>query len=182
MFASTVPLFLRILPDTVKAYRHRTLLIVFNIARCCVFRSLLHHRNKRLYNLGYTTNGVFARHHFFCLCNSSLTQIKGAFGTQKSAWQVAVLFEIHAWHLASHFRPNSLFLARYLFLLCIDIVDLSIIFLSVHRFLFYRFIGCESDWLCAWQNVLAMSLIMELLVSSGQIRQGGSILNEDRIQ
>ena len=76
MFPSTVPVFLRILPDTVKAYRHRTLLIVFNIARCCVFRSLWLHRNKRLYNLGYTMNGVFARHHFFACVTLHLRKLK----------------------------------------------------------------------------------------------------------
>ena len=124
----------RLLPATIKDYGHRALWDVFNIVRCCVFRSLWLHRNKRLYNPGTLTKAIFVRHHSFAYVDLHLRKIKYNRGAQELAWHVAVLIEIYAWHFVAYFRPNSLFLAGHLILLWLNNFDLTLILLSVHGY------------------------------------------------
>ena len=57
-------------------------MIVFNIVRCCVFRSLCLHRNKRLYNTGTSTNAVFVWHDSFAYVDLHLRKIRSTASTR----------------------------------------------------------------------------------------------------
>ena len=72
LFLSSLPL----LPSALPLFGNRALLIVFNIVRCCVLRSLWLHRNKLLYNPGATTNARFVRHHCYAYVDLHLRKLK----------------------------------------------------------------------------------------------------------
>ncbi|KAE8960574.1 hypothetical protein PR001_g30327 [Phytophthora rubi] len=54
---------LRLHLSTVRLYGDYAVQATFNIVRCCVFRALWLHRNKRLYNPEVSTSAGFVNHH-----------------------------------------------------------------------------------------------------------------------
>ncbi|KAI9917452.1 hypothetical protein PsorP6_012982 [Peronosclerospora sorghi] len=63
-------------PEPIRLFGERHIFEVFNITRCCVFRSLSLHRNKRIYDPTVSTDAHFVRHHCFSYVDPQSRQLR----------------------------------------------------------------------------------------------------------